>query len=473
MDGKNDDSLSQNKKKQEWIPLCERERLPFIHLMGITLGTLATTLLFNILYTLFTPLSVKLKLHSITRILILLSGGLIGFFISPFSGNISDRTMFRYGRRRIFMLVGGLIVVLGLLMCMYCIEIGKFLSSKHTLLTQQIVFIVALEITMIAGNFVQTPARSLCSDVCPPSQQVLVSSCVTVYSGLGGIFINLVGALQLYKYTSLSQESFILFVGLGIVAVSLAISIIVTPEESLKEKPPSVNPISSTFSCFKNYPNSLWRIGIAYFISQIAIYQIGIQLTDFMGRTIEKGDNVIDAPKELIDKYQKGVSWAMLCNVMNYGTQFLYSFVHPYCCKLIGMKAIFIITIGLEGVMFMLFFWVKSKIAYLFINIPVGLATVAYLAIPQAIVSLAIPVSSLGQYMGTLYCFCTAGSQTSNFLIGMGGAAIWPNQPGKLVGISCIFSYLSAIAGFWIIIPESNSDSEDDFSKSNLDDEST
>ena len=96
----------------EWVPLCKRDHLPLIHILGITLGTLAPTVIFNILYTIFTPLVVKLKIPQIGRTMILFSGGVIGFTINPMAGVISDSVMFKYGRRRIFMVCGGIGVVL-------------------------------------------------------------------------------------------------------------------------------------------------------------------------------------------------------------------------------------------------------------------------------------------------------------------------------------------------------------------------
>jgi predicted MFS family arabinose efflux permease len=59
--------------------------------MGFTTGTLASTFLFDILYTLFSPLSVKLKIGSFGRTMILLSGGVQGFVVNPLAGRLSDK----------------------------------------------------------------------------------------------------------------------------------------------------------------------------------------------------------------------------------------------------------------------------------------------------------------------------------------------------------------------------------------------
>jgi MFS family permease len=238
-----------------------------------------------------------------------------------------------------------------------------------------------------------------------------------------------------------------------IIVVSLTISVIASPEEPLKEKPEVKNPFSNIFRAFKKMPKPVWLVAIPYLLSQIACYQIGFQMSHFMGKDIFHGDNSIDASSEMVDKYQQGVSWAMMCNVVNYGIQFVYSFGHTRVCDFFGMKWVFLVLMALLGVVYLLFFWVSNKVAFLVMFVPVGLASVAYLSIPQAVISLAVPTEELGVYIGSLSCFCTFGQQFSNFVIGMGGDAIWPNSPRTLIAVSCVFAFLSSLACLMIVIP--------------------
>lgn len=449
-------------KSSKWIPLNKREKLSFIHIIGIACASLAGNVLFAILFTLFVPLSEKLKISQIGRTFILFCGSLSGFVVQPLVGIISDTVTFKYGRRRIFMIIGGLLTVIGLLILMYSIEIGQAFNPKNPLPAQQGVMIFGIIYTCITGNMMQSPARILCSDVVPASQNVLMSNIVTVYYGLGGIISNLFGGLAVYKYTSLTQESFILVVGLVIVAVSITVTVIVTPEEPLREKPQSVNPFKNIWSCFRKMPSAMTRSAIVFYFQQVAYYQIGFQLTDTCGREIFGGNNSIDSPQSEIDKYQEGVSWAMACNVLNYAVQFVFSFINPYLSKYISMKIIFGATLLLSGVAYMLFFFVRNKIGIMVMCIPVGLVQVAAFSIPYAVVTMLFPTSELGGNIGLLNCFSTLGQQTSNFLIGMGAAAIWPGKPSHLIGISCIFGYIGTIASFFLIIPDEQKSIESD-----------
>ena len=443
---------------EDWIPLCKRDKLPFILILGIAAATLAGTLLWTVVFALFNPLADKLNLASAVRTVVLLMGSLIGFLVQPVVGVISDGTTLKWGRRRIYMVVGGIVLVVSLLIIMFCEKFSNKQSGKQGFL------IFGMILVFFAGNILQGPARTLCSDVCPPSQQVLISSIVGVYGGVGGVFTNLIGALSLYQYTSLSQEQFILVVCLCISFAAVLITVICTREEQLTEKPASANPFAVLLQALKEINAPFLKIAMAYFFVMIACYQIGIQLTPFMGSDIYGGENLPDNNAPETKQYQKGVSWAMLCNVVSCAVQFVYGFFQSKLCDLIGLKWVFFVLMVLLGVMYLLFFFIRNRYVYLVMHIPIGFAVVAYNNIPPAVVSLISPAEKLGANLALLNCFNVIGQQISNFGIGMGVAQVWKNKPGHLVGISCIFAFISAILGLFVVVPDRNviSDDEDE-----------
>jgi sugar phosphate permease len=127
--------------------------------------------------------------------------------------------------------------------------------------------------------------------------------------------------------------------------------------------------------------------------------------------------------------------------------------VSDICLFVLDVKWVFAILLGILGIMYMLFFCVSNKIAFLFMFVPVGLASVAYQSIPQAIVSVQVSKKELGVYIGVMSCFSTAGQQFSNFVIGMGGDAIWPNRPRIMIAILCVFAFLAALSAIWLDVP--------------------
>ena len=449
----------QNLIQKEWIPLNKRDHLSFIHICGIAAGTLVANLLWTIIFTLFEPLSEKVELKSWVRTLLLFYGSFAGFIINPVLGVYSDALMFKWGRRRIFIVIGGIILVGGLLLMMYCIEIGRWLSphqedGKND--ATKGILISAIIIVFTAGNIVQAPARTLCSDVTPLKQQILMSNICQVYAGVGGVLTNLVGGLKLYKYTKLDQEPFILVVCLSISAVAMVISIIVTPEEPLREKPPSVNPFKQIWWALKKMPKPFVRVLFPFTLAYICNYQYGFQFSHFMGHDIFKGENTPDATDEQKKNYQDGVSWSMMCNVVYYFFQFAYGFMNTWVCDRIGMKWVMIIGLFLLTSGFFSFFFVSNKYAFLGITIPLGFGNLVYTAIAFTVVSMVIPTEDLGANLGILTCFGVFGQQVSNFGIGSGLGAIWPNDSRKMIGLSSIFGFLAFISAFFMIQPGLN-----------------
>ena len=64
---------------EDWIPLCKRDKLPFGLIMAITASTLALTLLWTVVFTLFNPLADKLSLAQGIRTVVFLIRSLVQF----------------------------------------------------------------------------------------------------------------------------------------------------------------------------------------------------------------------------------------------------------------------------------------------------------------------------------------------------------------------------------------------------------
>ena len=62
---------------EDWIPLCKRDKLPFILILGIAAATLAGTLLWTVVFALFNPLADKLEIKLAVRTVVLLACSLI------------------------------------------------------------------------------------------------------------------------------------------------------------------------------------------------------------------------------------------------------------------------------------------------------------------------------------------------------------------------------------------------------------
>lgn len=448
--------LGDSKDPNEWIPLCKRDKLSLIHILGIASGNLIIGMLWTVIFTLIEPFVSKLGISNTTKTLILLYGSFIGFTLGLIIGVVSDGLTLKFGRRRIFIISGTAIVVIALLLMMFCIEIGNALNKGHPETLQKASFIIGILLALTGGNVVYSPARTLCSDVTPPAQQSLMSNMCQVYSGFASIFSNIIGATKLYKYTKLDQEAFILVVSLAIALFAMTLQCIVTPEEPLKEKPKSTNPFVQIWSALKNVPRPFARVMPTFVFTYIATYQYQVAFSQFIAHDLFGGDNNDQGDPVLKEKYQDGLSWAMECNIVNNAVQLLYGFANSKVCEWIGMKWVMILGLALQSTALLLFFFLNNKYAYFAITAVLGLGNVIYMAVPYAIVSLCVPTEELGGNLGILNAIGVLGQQVSNFGIGTGLAKIgdtWTTARYK-IGISSAFGYLGTIAAFWIIQPD-------------------
>lgn len=449
--------MDQQKLLDDWVPLHERSRLSFIHILGIAVGNLAPHLLFVIIPVLFAPLATKLYVSQLAQTFILLYGSFAGFACAPLVGVYSDSCHFKYGRRRIFIVTGSFFMTLGLLLLVYTEPIGEFLSKNNPLPAQQAIFVISYMLTVTAGNIANAPARTICSDVCPPQQQSLMSNVCSVFFALGGILVNLCGALKLYDYTSLGQEQFLLVVSACLIVFSITITTIVAREERFTDETPKVRPFRQIFTAIRTVPKPFVRTAIPYLLAQTSLFQFNFYFSQFMGSVIFHGDNGKNASEEAKKRYQNGLSWAMTCNIPRFGTQFLYGFINTKICELIGMKLTSMIAYFVLATGFLLFFFFDNKYVYLGIPVLVGSGYAVAMSVPFAIVSIVAPNVDRGAYLGILMMCTVIGEQISNFGLGQLLGLIWKDdlnaRSRNLIGISSIIGYAASFLSYWTIEP--------------------
>ena len=442
--------------EKEWVPLHLREKLSFVHIMGIAASNLAPNILWMIIPTFFEPISNKLHVSHIAQTILLFFGSFSGFAVCPIIGVYSDNTTFKWGRRRIYIVISLLMIIIGLILMSHCIEIGKFFNPSNPKLIQQVLFGFSYLFSVTAGNILQTPSRSICTDVTPIPQQNLMSNICSVYAALGGVIVNIIGGLKLEKYTSLNQEQFILIISTILCSLSILITVIVTPEERLMSKPPKVRPFKLLYDSFKKMPKPIKCTLPSVTLSTIAYFQFSFQFNHFMGMDIFKGDNSDEKDTEKYERYNEGVSWSMFCGAVRYGSQFLYGFVCTKISELIGFKWTSFMGYFLMAVGLFFFFIVNNKYVYLFVMILIGVGYGTFMSVPPAIASISAKINNLdiGAYVGILVVFTVIGEQCSNLGIGSGLGQIWPNNPRMMIGISSVFGVIAALSSLWIIEPK-------------------
>ncbi|QCE00782.1 glycoside/pentoside/hexuronide:cation symporter [Vigna unguiculata] len=116
--------------------------------------------------SLLTPYVQQLGIPHQWASIIWLCGPVSGLFVQPLVGHMSDRCTSRFGRRRPFIFVGAVAIVIAVVIIAYAADIGWILGDTATYRPAAItVFIIGFWILDVANNVTQGPCRALLSDL--------------------------------------------------------------------------------------------------------------------------------------------------------------------------------------------------------------------------------------------------------------------------------------------------------------------
>lgn len=439
--------------------LLHKQKLSFFRILGIASSQLAPSVLFMVLPAFFQPLSTKLHLPQIWKTLILFINSFSIFFISPLVGVYSDSCMFRWGRRRIYIVISLIIILIGLFMMSYCEKIEKFIKPKNPEILQQIIFGVSYELVNIAVSMLDSPSRSICTDITPVSQQNVISNVCSVYGAFGGIIVSLIGSFGLEKYTSLNQEQFVLILSTAICTIAILITVFVAHEEPLTVRPEKVRPFKQIFESLRDMPEPIIRVLPSYLMIAISNFQLAIQFTHFIAHDIFHGDNTDPSQTDKMKLYDEGIAFALILNAIKHAFQFIYGFILTKLCDWIGYKwSTFFGYICITVALF-LFFFINNRYAYIGISIlrAIGFHTASTMIMSITSITTTVMGLDFGAYYGIVMMFTVLGEQVSNLGIGTGLEKLWPNDSRMLIGVSSSFGLIAVLLSLWIVEPPTDS----------------
>ncbi|KAI8824510.1 major facilitator superfamily domain-containing protein [Fimicolochytrium jonesii] len=150
------------------------------------------------------PYLQQLNLPHALSALVWLAGPLSGLLIQPIVGVYSDKCSFRIGRRRPFMLVGGLIVLASIAMIAYAPEIAQLFTGSKDAKRNEVLTIMSAVLGFYCLDFsinaVQASCRSLIVDVAPIHQQETANAWGGRMIGIGNVVGYFLGFLDLPRF---------------------------------------------------------------------------------------------------------------------------------------------------------------------------------------------------------------------------------------------------------------------------------
>jgi solute carrier family 45 protein 1/2/4 len=127
---------------------------------------------------------------------------IIGFFAGPLLGSLSDDCNSRLGRRRPFLILHSLGILIGLFLTGYGHLLGN-LIHKYTGVNPLVILITILGVILLDFNCdaCQSPARAYLIDVCHTDDHALGLSTFTIMAGAGGCIGYILGGIPWAEFS--------------------------------------------------------------------------------------------------------------------------------------------------------------------------------------------------------------------------------------------------------------------------------
>jgi solute carrier family 45 protein 1/2/4 len=219
-----------------------------------------------------TPYLVSLGLSSSLTALVWIAGPLSGLLIQPIVGAYSDQLNWKYGRRKPFIIVGGLLLIFSVCLIAYNSEICLwfFASSSNEFKNLQIgIAVFAFYLLDFSVNAVTCSCRSLIVDVTPLEQQQLANAWGAFQLGVGNIGGYLSGYLDLPAIFPLlgdTQIKVLCLINIIWLTTLLTITLISAKEPIVNNSVDSPSqrrwwePLNSIFRGIKNLPTDVQKV---------------------------------------------------------------------------------------------------------------------------------------------------------------------------------------------------------------------
>jgi Na+/melibiose symporter-like transporter len=239
----------------------------------ITLFGFALTALWQSLHTITLPMRlldfVPESQKNTYLGLLTLSGLLLAMFVQPLAGAVSDNSDFKWGRRRPFILVGGVIALL--------LIPGFGLAGSYAA-----IFAVYC-LLQIASNIAQGPYQAFIPELVPVDKHGRASGVKGLLEITGGLMLVYLSSIFMDRYSA-GEGSYLLWLVLGILMIVIFGALVATvlivrepPVNGSRPKTPVLATLSHTFrkDIWKNH-SFVW-----FLLSRLLVYMAFTTIQQF------------------------------------------------------------------------------------------------------------------------------------------------------------------------------------------------
>jgi solute carrier family 45 protein 1/2/4 len=444
MEGEGEDST--------WVPLANRETLPIWRLICISGSMLAAQVAISLQYTLGTPILMHFGTSQIAISILWSFVPLTGFFVQPLVGYYSDRCLCVWGRRRPFVLVGGIGLVIGVVVMYWAEHIGDVFSRQARQGISVLIFGVDLIWISFFANMVQGPARAILGDCVPQAQQMTANTIGSLVMSAGAMVTNLMGGLgKIPEDWRLSNEQLSIIGGCLLIIIGTIATLVGAREEALFEPVRFHNPFRGVIEAAFNCPRPIFRIAAVYALSWLNFYPFQVIITDFFGTDIYHGSSDPDSGDRM--KYDKGVQFGLVVTGVMNGFGCVYTCFQSWLVRRIGIRPMYAASQIVAALCMVLIIFIKNRWALLGIIAPLGFSVAIFNALPFAVVGLIVKnPEQMGVYMGVLNCFAVFGQELGLCFQCSVVANMFPDR-APIIASGAVFAVIATILCLGIIIP--------------------
>jgi maltose/moltooligosaccharide transporter len=356
------------------------------------------------------------------------AGPLAGILGQVIIGFISDKTWFWGGRRRPFIMIGGVLAALMVFLLPRLDEVSRLLGIADLLI---VAVIVALTLDL-AINIGFNPTRSLIADVTPDGEaRTRGYTWMQTVSGFWGVMAYLIGA-YIGNYALISIGVFI------VLAFSLAPMFFVTEPRELEVR-------EEKHAATRTEWNQLWRIYLAHGFAWVGVQSMFVFIIAFIQQHIVPA-SATAAEASAQSGHVIAISFAVM-NVVGFVLPALV--LAPLALKFGRVRTqVACIAIMAAGY-FLIAFTARTPAALYALMAMVGIGWGAIVSLPFAIMSEKVDKSRMGYFMGIFNL-----SVVVPQLMSTGVGSVLKHSADKSVLFMICGSCLTVSAVLWFLVQD-------------------
>ncbi|KAI9260492.1 major facilitator superfamily domain-containing protein [Phascolomyces articulosus] len=215
-----------------------------------------------------TPYLLSLGLTKSVMSLVWIAGPLSGLLMQPIVGVLSDRCTSKLGRRRPFIILGCIVVVMSLLVIGWTREITSLFTGgaqegdtfKHVSIGIAIAAIYVLDFSI---NCIQASCRALLVDALPPSLQEDGTAWAGRMVGLGnviGYFMGYADLVKAFPFLGNTQLKVLCVIACIVLVLSDIITCYAVTEKVLTKEPKKKKSWGAPFKALTDITTNIWNL---------------------------------------------------------------------------------------------------------------------------------------------------------------------------------------------------------------------